>query len=405
MSNTTTALTKNQPTNNDIIIAMDSIMQPNTYGIDAMSSADIDEFFSTSLQDFNIKIQSQKKKTTRKKVVERKPIDIKPWDDVQFTRQGDIYGELLYMSRGVSHGATIRRLDADRYQVVKTGEIRYFNSDHQVKVKDNLMKTFRELVGILRSNFKAGEKNQVFLTLTFQDNITDPEELYYCYDLFIKNLRYAYKDHKLDYVAIAEPQARGAWHMHVFLKSDKDYLYISNRKLTVYVTDPDNPKKRLKDDKGRDIIDYKKSIWPHGSTTSERLKGDDAGQYYISYFTSIIVGAENCDEHAIVKQKGQKGLKQSKRVEKGARIPMYPKFFKLFRCSRGIIRPEKEVVKYEDVTSEYDKKTKTRTIDIMDGDNVLNTMQFESFKKINKNKKDEENEKTDKPSPPNPDIT
>jgi hypothetical protein len=39
------------------------------------------------------------------------------------------------------------------------------------------------------------------------------------------------------------------------------------------------------------------------------------------------------------------------------------------------------MTKYEYITDEYQTKTKTRAIDILEGDRIINTLQYESFKK------------------------
>ncbi len=300
-----------------------------------------------------------KKHTPGKSVKERKPIDLPPWTDVQLTPQGN-YGEVIYMAGGF-HGATIKPIDKERYQVVKTGEIRFYDRGNETKIKNNLTKTFRELVGILRLNFTAGKDNQVFMTLTYARHMTDPDTLYEDFAVFWKRITRHYKDHKLEYVAIAEPQGSGSWHMHVMIKSDQPVLYIDNKLLTVYKMNPENTSERLRDENGDYVITG--GFWGWGRTSTERLKGDDVGQYYAAYFTNVIVGADgNGKEHFVVQsQKGQKGLKNlSKKVIKGARIAMYPKHFKLYRCSKGIIRPKSEMAKYEDVKKEYPIKTKPR---------------------------------------------
>lgn len=363
MTNLTATAAKNQPAKSDNIYDTTSIIDPST-----LNYAEFCKF----LEDINpdkISGQPSPKPSKRKSVKVREPIDLPPWTEVQLSRQGN-YGEVIYMAAG-SHGATIRKLDADRYQVIKTGEIRYFG-EHSTKIKDNLTKTFRDLVGVLRLNFAANQDNQVFMTLTYADNMTDPDKLYKDFDVFFKRLKYSLKDHKLEYVAVAEPQQRGAWHLHVFIKSNQPVLYIDNKLITSYITDPDT---------GKRVLDPKRSMWPWGASSTERLKGDDTGQYYIAYFTNIILDAKDGSEHVLVKQDGQRGLKQSKRIRKGARIAMYPKHFKLYRCSRGIMRPTTETTKYEYVKEDYPVKTKSNAIDILEGDKIINTIQRESYKR------------------------
>ena len=239
---------------------------------------------------------------------------------------------------------TIKPLGDNRYMVLKSGEIKEFgHNDH--KQKDTLKKTFAALKGILRANFDAEGHNQLFVTLTYKENMTDPERLYEDFKYFWKKLKAQKNGHHLEYVTVAEPQARGAWHMHVMIKSDQPVLYID------------------KEDMSR--------IWGHGYTTTERLKGDDVGAYYVSYFTSLEI-----EEQTVVKRKNG-----SKRYKKGARLPMYPLKFKLFRCSEGIIKPMSEYLEHQKVTGQYGEPYRTSTYDIQENDETVNTIQLESFKK------------------------
>ena len=281
--------------------------------------------------------------TSRRNVQARKPFKISPQDLTKFTRQGERYGELLAMEKGLPK-PTIKPLGDNKYMVIKTGDIKEFgHNDH--KQKDTLKKTFAELKGIIRANFDADGHNQLFVTLTYKDNMRDPEFLYMCFTNYWKRLKYEYANHKLEYVAVAEPQARGAWHMHVMIKSDQPVLYIDNKDM--------------------------ERIWGWGYTTTERLKGDDVGAYYVSYFTSL-----ELDANTIVKAKNG-----SKKFQKGARLPLYPLKFKLYRCSKGIIRPKAETIEYQKVLDEYGKPYHISTYEILEENKSLNSLQRESFKK------------------------
>lgn len=60
--------------------------------------------------------------------------------------------------------------------------------------------------------------------------MTDREGLYKDFEKFIKRLRYAYQEHHLEYIAVAEPE-ESRWSMGVMLKSDKPELCIDSTEL------------------------------------------------------------------------------------------------------------------------------------------------------------------------------
>jgi hypothetical protein len=147
--------------------------------------------------------------------------------------------------------------------------------------------------------------------------------------------------------------------MHILIKSDQPVLYIDNRKMA--------------------------ELWGHGYTDTERLKGENVGRYFAAYFASLEVG-EREDEAGVVYVMDEK---TGKRYKKGARLHFYPRYFKFYRCSRGIVRPETEDTQYEDVTGEYGKPKETNTYavnkpDGLGGEEHVNTIQRERYKKSRK---------------------
>lgn len=297
----------------------------------------------------------------------REKISIRSDATVKTTLQGDRFAEVLYMSKTPKQ--TIKKLDKHHYLVLKTNEIREFE-EHAQKQRNSLSRTFAELRGIIRANFDGEGDNQVFLTLTYAENMKDPERLYEDFDLFWKRLKYHLKGHKLEYVAVAEPQARGAWHMHVMIKSDQPVLYIDNKLLTTFQPHPRIKDRAYRDPKTRKPV-INGGIWGHGYTTCERLKGDDRGRYYEAYFTSL-----EFDDQTIVQAR-----KGTKKYKKGARLPLYPLYFKLYRCSRGIVRPHAAEADYGLVVKEYGKPYHVSSYDVLKDGEHLNFIQHESFKK------------------------
>lgn len=212
----------------------------------------------------------------------------------------------------------VRKLSKDEYVVLSTGEILPYEHTDEKHIA-NLRNTFTKLRQLIRHNFSADTDNQLFLTLTYAQNMTDGHRLMRDYEAFMKRLRRKMKGHALDYIAVAEPQGRGAWHMHIMLKSDQPVLYIDNNKLA--------------------------DVWGHGFTKTKRLVSDDVGTYYAAYFTDLIPGRMDNDETT--------PDEKSKARIKGGRLHLYPKNFKFYRRSAGIEDPVTYHAKHKDIASLY----------------------------------------------------
>ena len=274
-----------------------------------------------------IKIQGvEPKKFEKKKIVKCK-------------FQGKKYIDILYTEKKA--GGTIQKINKNEYVVVSTGEVKTYQKT-DIKQKDSLQKTFTNLRQLIRTNFTNDSKNQLFLTLTYRENMKDEKQLYIDFKSFYKRLKRKLKNHKLEYITVAEPQERGAWHLHIMLKSiNQTNLFIDNKEL--------------------------EKIWSNGYTDCQRLKSEDVGTYYVAYFTDIL-------------QEDSQGNK--KRV-KGSRLSMYPKGFKFYRCSRGIKKPKEIYLPYGELEKQGYKNTYTTAFEIYNAeeDRIINFIQKETWKK------------------------
>lgn len=124
-----------------------------------------------------------------------------------------------------------------------------------------------------------------------------------------------------EYLVAMEPQGRGAYHAHtLFLFPDK----------APFIPNADMAK-----------------LWGHGFSKTKGLKGvDNPGLYLTAYLgdmeltEAISAGTFNAGRLAEAEAKDEQGRKQKKTVIKGARLHLYPPGFNLYRCSRGVKRPE-----------------------------------------------------------------
>lgn len=170
----------------------------------------------------------------------------------------------------------------EEWKLCKDGNSRYSDPKQVRKTCDN----FKWLV-------RANERNvKLFVTLTYKENMRDTRRLYDDYRKFVQKLRRAYPA-VTGYLVAFEPQARGAWHAHILLLSDRPRLYIPNKRM--------------------------RALWGHGFTKTQAVKRiRDVGTYLTSYLTN---------------------LKQGNKTKKGGRLGMYPKGFHFLRSSReGVSR-------------------------------------------------------------------
>lgn len=255
--------------------------------------------------------------------------------------------------------ANIKKLNKNEYVEISTGEVKEFkHSENRQQNYNSLRQTFKKLRYLINNNF-VGQANELHITLTYAENVTDREKLYKDFDKFMKRLRYKFKDKTgIDYLSVVEPQGRGAWHCHVLMRfNDLGSVYIEN--------------------------DVMRELWGNGFVTVRSLKEvDNIGAYLSAYLSDVELTEENAS-NAI----GIDGVVHIKEVDgkkyiKGGRLHMYPPGMNLYRKSKGIKEPERVKMRYKDVkkivgaaTPHYSKK-----LTIQDGD-FENTIQYLQYNK------------------------
>lgn len=120
-----------------------------------------------------------------------------------------------------------------------------------------------------------------------------------------------------EYIAAAEPQGRGAWHLHCLFIFPEKAPYIANAEIS--------------------------RLWKQGFTKTKSLSGvDNPGLYLTAYLGDLeLTEAIDLENTAGRLKKTSDRVGARKAVIKGARLKLYPPGFNLFRHSRGIILPEK----------------------------------------------------------------
>ena len=239
-----------------------------------------------------------------KKIRKIDGFEIPSYSVVKLVSCGDIM-KVVFVGIKSDNLSNYRKIKGGKMVDLRTGEIiECRESDSREDNIISLRKTISKLRDLINCNF-FGAENELFITLTYRENMTDVKRLYKDFVLFYKKLKYRFKDIEFCYIYVIEPQERGAWHVHLLLKAlNKDYLFIDNDSVV-------------------------SKLWGHGFTKTKRLKGvDNVGAYLSSYLTDVF------------SEKGKK---------KGARLCLYPAGVNIYRCSRNCRRPVEEKVLYKDL--------------------------------------------------------
>ena len=136
-----------------------------------------------------------------------------------------------YNSRGV-----IAKLPNGNYLNRRTGEVKpYQIHEHRSRLfnLNSVKRAMLQLRYIIESNF-FGDKNELFISLTYSKPQTDTKRLKKDWANFVKKLYRKYPDSNLKYIVIFEPQGKlvdekPCFHIHFLLKGlvnmDKKILY------------------------------------------------------------------------------------------------------------------------------------------------------------------------------------
>lgn len=218
----------------------------------------------------------------------------------------------------------IKKLDAERYVDIETGEIKEFErTENRSQGLNSLRQTFKKLRYLINNNF-VGAGNELFLTLTYANQTSDHLQVGKDYDAFLRKLKRHYKGvTTIDAIKVLEPHASGNWHMHVLLRfNDLSTVYIPNETL--------------------------RDIWGNGFVTIQSLRDvDNIGAYVSAYLSDIEVPDDysGLSDEVVVKEVEGK----SKKFVKGARLAFYPSGVNLYSKTKGVVYPERVDMRYKDI--------------------------------------------------------
>lgn len=285
---------------------------------------------------------------------------ISPGSSVRVTKMNHLV-EVQHMEK-MNRTNHIQKLDKERYLNLKTGEIGEFKKGEvRSDSLNSLRQTFKKLRYLINNNY-VGAGHELFITLTYKENMTDNKRLYSDFDKFMKRFRYQYskKFGSIDYMTVVEPQERGAWHHHLLVRFNDmvgSKVYIPNNDVA--------------------------ALWGHGFTNMHSLNGvDNIGAYLSAYLADVELTDDNVgiafDGNVEVVSKVVDG--QEKKFIKGGRLHLYPSGMNLYRKSKGIQMPVREEMKYGDIKkvvgSEKPHYVKTLVVEQDDFKNVITYEQY-----------------------------
>ena len=214
----------------------------------------------------------------------------------------------------------------------ESGEVyEYSHASDKSGCQDSVRRSLSALRLIINANCSDASRLS-WVTLTYAENMTDTKRLYRDFVNFWKRFAYWCKVQgycKPEYIAVAEPQGRGAWHLHcLWIWSDKAPFVDNNGVLW--------------------------KLWGHGFTKIKAVRTDcdNLGAYFSAYLADMTVEEyEKAHGHGIDERYTQEkqvlnedGTETPKRIVKGARLKLYPAGMNIYRASRGIVRPVAEIL-------------------------------------------------------------
>lgn len=222
-----------------------------------------------------------------------------------------------------SFGGSITKLNKNEYMDNRTGEVKEIKHN-ETRADDviSVAKSLSRLRDYLNTNVTVPE-NCRWLTLTYAENMQDATKLKNDFKHFNKRCRDCYGQY--EYIAAAEPQGRGAWHLHVVIIFPHHAPYMPNKDVA--------------------------ACWKQGFVTVRKLDNiDNVGAYLTAYLGDMELGEYKALYPAAplgeIKEVATEG--GNKRIVKGARLSMYPPGFHLYRCSKGIKAPKVSYMVYSD---------------------------------------------------------
>lgn len=231
----------------------------------------------------------------------------------------------------------IKKLDADTYLNINTGEVKeYRHTDTRLENINSVRRTIHDIRMYVNAN-ADDPKRMKWVTFTYAENMRDTARLYHDWKVFLLKFKRYCRKHGYEvpeYIKVAEPQGRGAWHLHVIFIWLKESPFIPNEDIA--------------------------AMWGQGFTTTKAVNNcDNIGAYFSAYLTDMPLEEAQAkvdnDTWQIIKQLPlvekeveENGIKTSKKMLKGARLYLYPTGMHWYSVTKGIKAPVIETMSYDE---------------------------------------------------------
>lgn len=229
---------------------------------------------------------------------------------VTVSEQGHIVE--LTASTHVKASPVLKKLSAEEYVDTRTGEVKqYIHTENRAERYKDLKSSMKKLRDIVNCNTTDATR-VLWATFTYAENMTDSKRLYSDFKRFNTRFRRYLAKESLplyEYICVAEPQERGAWHIHVIFIFSARAPFVPVSKLTEFWS------------QGYVFVRFSDNV-------------DNLGAYLSAYLSDI-----PCDVNTSEYSSFNILEKQGKKYIKGGRLSLYPPGFNYYRCSRGVKRP------------------------------------------------------------------
>ena len=248
----------------------------------------------------------------------------------------------------------IEKISKDKYYDQKTNTTKSYKLNDD-KSPESIKKSMKNLKRKLKNNF-AGNGNELFVTLTTENIITDVDEMKYYFKQFWDKLKSLYEG--LEYAYIIEQHSkRDGWHFHVLLKNmNNKKLYIPNSTI--------------------------EALWDKGYTKTSKITSSPRYNNIdeSAYLDSIGKGAFSTEETFGIN-------KVISYMTKTCTKNKLPKGTRCYDTSRGLKSPKIERMVYSEICFDMNEhyqlnSEKTLLIRNTDDKAIINKIKTEIWKKI-----------------------
>lgn len=306
-------------------------------------------------------------------VKQNKPRNIPNTEQVRITRMGNIIEVQASSMRG--KGGKIRRIDKDNFVDTATGEVKQYTQHKRKSRKENyssLHRSFRNAKEIINTNFR-GVAFTTWLTLTYDEKMSDAEQFDKDFEAFVKRVRRKFPNNKIKYFSALEFGANGGFHCHCLLYWDDIAHTFTEEEC--------------------------QQLWKKGTMFVKSLKDHSSirniGAYLTAHLTDMPIEEyrqlhprRKIPDEDIKSIRTENMVFIDKVLVKNARLELYPPYFRIFRHSNDMKKPEVSYSDYGSIKKELEEGgfewEYTGTIDIHnnDSDTVI-SQQYEYYSLTN----------------------